>query len=79
MTKQCQNVLIGSNGGIRLKLNVRLRDRPNSSNTVTTTVWLSVPNLSIPTTSGNEQLSAGPPSNEHSTDTSSLLEMQENV
>ena len=77
-TKQCQNVPIGSSGGIRLKLNVRLRDRPNSSTTVTTTVWLSVPNLSIPTTSGNEQLSAGPSSNEHWAEATGLLKSQSN-
>ena len=65
--------------GINVKLSITSNDCPNSSTTVTSTVWSSVPNLPISTTSGKEQLSAGPPSNEHITDTSRLVDEHENV
>ena len=52
---------------------------PNSSVAVSTTVWLSVPNLSIPTTRGRTQSSGAPPSNEHVTDTTLLVKSQSNL
>ena len=64
---------------INVKLSITSNDCPNSSTTVTSTVWSLVPNLPISTTSGKEQLSAGPPSNEHITDTSRLVDEHENV
>ena len=42
-------------------------------------VWSSVPNLPMPTSSGKEQFSAAPPSNEHIIDTSRTLQVQKNV
>ena len=64
---------------INLKLNITSDDCPNSSVTVTTSSCMSVPNLSIPTFSGKEHFFAGPPSNEHITDTGLLFDLQKNV
>ena len=52
---------------------------PNSSVAVKTTAWSSVPNLPMSTIRGREQFSASPPSNEHVTDTTSLVNVQSNV
>ena len=64
---------------LKRKLKLRVRDRPNISTTVISTVWSSVPNLPMPTSSGKEQFSAAPPSNEHVIETSGTLEVQKNV
>ena len=64
---------------MRLKLNETTADLPNTSTTVTSRVWLSVPNLSIPTSIGNEQASPGPPSNEQVTLSMGEVTPQENV
>ena len=47
---------------------MKLKICPVPSTAVTSSVCSSVPNLSMPTSSGNEQFSNGPPSNEHITD-----------
>ena len=69
----------GLRGGMSWKLRVMSAVCPNSSVTVSTTVWLSVPNLSILTTRGRTQSSGAPPSNEHVTDTTLLVKSQSNL
>ena len=69
----------GLRGGMSWKLRVMSAVCPNSSVTVSTTVWLSVPNLSIRTTRGKTQSSGAPPSNEHVTDTTLLVKSQSNL
>ena len=63
---------------MRVKSNETLVDCPNTSTRVTTRVWLSVPNLSNSATTGKEQISASPPSNEHVILAIGLLASQKN-
>ena len=67
-------------GAARRKVREMLAVYPNSSVAVKTmTVWSSVPNLPMSTIRGRVQFSASPPSNEHVTDTTSLVNVQSNV
>ena len=56
------------------KSKVTITDCPNTSVAFTTTVCASEPNLLNSNTRGKAQISAGPPSNEHTIDTSWLFD-----
>ena len=56
-----------------LKLKLKVTDCPNTSVAVIVTLWSTVLNRSMSRTSGKEQFSDSPPSNEQLTDTSVLV------